>query len=186
MNDDATLREARAWLRSRLNEGAACPCCTQRAQTYRRSISARMVLVLIEMVRQSAENTRSDGWFHVQKEILARLVRQGRISPGSGDYSKLRHWDLLEPHPENAAARPEKSSAGLWRTTPKGRQFVLYDARVVKYVHVFDNRVMGVSGPDVDVVACLGESFHFVELIAPSDLERLREYRAPHAQLELI
>ena len=50
--EDATLEQAKEWLRVRFNEGAECPCCLQHVKLYRRPITSSMAYVLILLHRE--------------------------------------------------------------------------------------------------------------------------------------
>jgi len=155
----------RAWLQGRIDDGVICPCCDQFAKVYRRSISGPMVLTLIAMYHVSREREGcSNGlgpWIHIERDINDA----GRTAKRSRDYAKLRHWGLIEPHPHNAAARPDKSSAGLWRITSPGVNYVEGDLCVPKYALVYNNEGRGFDGDILSIEDSLGKNFNYGELM---------------------
>ena len=145
---DWTLEEAKDWLRERLDHGADCPCCTQRAQVYRRKLNSRMARGLIAL-------------------YLATGGRDyGHLPTIAGDgceVGKLRYWGLVVEEPE---ARPDGGRAGYWKLTPDGVDFVRGRLRVPKYARIYDGRRLGLRGEPVDIRDCLGSPFHYDELMA--------------------
>lgn len=156
---ERTLEQAKQWLRARADDGECCPCCQQFVKVYPRTISGPMAVTLIAMF----QSTEPGDWIHVEREINDA----GKTTARSRDYSKLRYWGLIEAHPTNRTAKPpEKSSAGLWRVTYKGRQFVLRKVNVERVAHVYDNRVLRFSGGWVRIEDTLGKRFNYEELMA--------------------
>ena len=147
--DAMTLAEARDELRGLvLDGGHPCPCCTQLAKVYRRTIHATMARSLIVMYRRSP----------------TEIVHLPSLFPrrAAADVPKLRHWGLIE---EEAATREDGGRAGYWRVTPTGGAFVRQQLTVPKYAHVYDNRLLSLQGADVSVVDCLGKRFDYRELM---------------------
>lgn len=145
--DDSPLGEARAWLRGLLDEGAKCPCCTQRAQTYRRSINSGMARSLVAMFVAGGMD-----WQHVPTTIPARSREEG----------KLRYWALVE---ESTEEREDGGRAGWWRITPWGNAFIHHGLQVPKYAHVYDGRCLRLDGPLVAIGDCLGSKFNLRDLL---------------------
>lgn len=143
-----TLDEAQDWLRSRLDEGAECPCCKQFAKVYKRPINSQMARWLIWLVLEYKHNQR---WIDVKESALR-----------GGDYGKLAHWGLIE---QEQNTNPTKRTSGLWRPTAKGTDFVFEAVRVEKKVHLYDGRVMGFSGGLVSIRNALGKQFDYEELM---------------------
>jgi hypothetical protein len=147
-----TIKEGREFLRRKRHEGATCPCCEQHVQVYRRSINAGMAFALILLSRKPSSDS---GWIDIRAVDGLR----------GGDYAKLRHWGLLEQRPNTD---PKKKWSGLWRLTQLGRQFVHDQARVQRYAHVYNGRVLTFSGEDVSIRRCLGRKFDYEELVSGS------------------
>lgn len=146
MNADATLAEARAWLRGRIDAGERCPCCTQFAKVYRRKIYGTMARTLIRMWRKGGTTEWVD----------MTAVDRGHGNRGGGDDAKLRYWGLIEPHPEHEA---------LWRVTPAGEQWVLGNTTVPCYARIYDGRCLSLVGDPVTIRQALGKRFDYDELM---------------------
>lgn len=145
--DHITLGQARAWLRSRLDEGAHCPCCTQLSKTYKRKINSGMARSLIHMHRSAGQE-----WIHV-KLIGAQSREEG----------KLAYWGLVE---EQKATGLHGGRAGYWRVTDSGVAFLKLQLTVPKYARVYDGKVRGYEGPMVTIKDALGTRFDYNELMA--------------------
>jgi hypothetical protein len=147
---NATLDEARAWLRDRVDEGERCPCCTQRAQVYRRKITSASAWALVKLYRE-----RGLDWGHLPT-ILGRK---------QADEAKMVHWGLIEQAP---MTRDDGSNrAGWWRVTPLGEAFVLGDVAVPKYARIYDSRCLGLDDSEtVTIEDALGERFRYDDLMA--------------------
>jgi hypothetical protein len=145
-----TLDEARQWLRERVDDGAACPCCTQYAKVYRRRITAAGTRALIALYQAGGATE------HVHAPDLPGVR-------GDGDLAKLRYWHLVAELDE---PRDDGGRAGYWRVTELGVEFLRGTLRVPKYARVYDGRRLGFAGELVGVADCLGEPFRLDELMA--------------------
>jgi hypothetical protein len=149
MEETDTLGAARDWLRERVDEGVACPCCTQFAKVYRRKINSGMAHALIRMHRHAGSD-----WFYLP-DITAQW--QGRDEAG------LRYWGLIEELQEK---REDGGRAGWWRITPLGTRFVRRAVRVPKYARVYDGRCLSLVGEPVSIIDALGDKFDYHELMS--------------------
>lgn len=146
--------EARRDLKEALERGESvlCPCCEQINKVYRRTIHAGMVVQLIRLYKATARH--SSGWVPVG-EIYG--------SGGSGDYAKLRFWNLIEAIDQRTAT---DNASGLWRLTSLGEDFVLQRASVPKYVYVYNNRKVGEDGSvRISVKDALQDKFDYSQLM---------------------
>ena len=144
--DAATLGEARAWLRLHVDKGERCPCCTQFAKVYRRKINAGMARALIRMCRLGA----TEDYIHTATAIVCHEVAQ------------LSWWGLISEEP---IERPDGGRAGWWKVTPLGERWAHNRARVAKFVHIYDSRVLGLDDTEQwSVVDALGKRFDLEEL----------------------
>lgn len=151
-----TLDDAREWLRALLDTGERCPCCTQRAQVYRRTIHATMARDLVALWRHAGT-----GWGYLP-DVLDRK--------NTGDFAKLRYWGLVE---EESELRPDGGRAGWWRVTDHGAAWIHGRASVPRHAHVYDGRRLSLSGPAVTIVDALGHRFSLAELLAaPAEAPR--------------
>jgi hypothetical protein len=146
-----TLEEAQEWLRSRVDAGATCPCCSQHAKVYKRKVTSGMAQALIIMYR-----THQRSWFY-----LPDLARQWR----GRDEANLRFFDLIE---EATERRPDGGHKGWWRVTRKGEAFVQGTATVPKYARIYNGRRLSFdrTEPQVSIRDALGTKFSYDDLMA--------------------
>lgn len=150
--DGWTLRAARDWLREQLDEGAHCPCCTQYAKVYRWSLYGTAIRALALFYRLGGTT-----------QFVHSRDLKGYGHAGQGDASRLRNWGLLE---EETSRRQDGGRSGYWRVTARGEAFLHGRISVPKYLHVYNNRVLKHSGPDVGVRDVLGTRFNYDDLMA--------------------
>lgn len=141
------LSDAQDLLRAAVDEGTRCPCCTQMAKVYKRTITTPMAVVLIKAYRQFGRQ-----WFNLP-----------RFSQKGGDDAKLRYWLLIEELPNE---NPETRTSGWWRITEHGEAFVKGELAVPRYAHVFDGRCLRMSGDRIDIKQALKNKFDYSELMA--------------------
>lgn len=148
--DGMTLREARDKLRELLiNDNALnCPCCTQRAQVYKRQIHASMARELIKAYR-----IVTPGSF-----FRAFDVRQH----SAGDFAKLSYWGLIE---EEKARREDGGRSGWWCVTSKGEAFIRGHIVVPKICRVYNGKALGFREPLISIRDALGKRFDYDELM---------------------
>lgn len=147
--DNATVSEARDWLREHVDDGAPCPCCTQLAKVYRRKINSGMARSLIAMYQIAGTS-----WVHVPTQVGARSREEG----------KLAYWGLVE---ESTAPRDDGGRAGWWRVTSKGELFVRDEITVPKYARIYNGRCLGFYGAQrVGIRDALGSKFSYDDLMA--------------------
>ncbi len=147
--DGMPLADAREILRSLVDDGHRCPCCTQFAKVYRRKLHATMARDLIRVYR-----TQGHRWFHLP-------TVHGKHP---GDFAKLAHWGLIEEEPLRHPT--DGSRAGWWRVTFPGATFVNGWSRVPKYARIYDGRCLNLTGDPVGIRDCLGDRFNYDELMA--------------------
>jgi hypothetical protein len=151
MDDSVSLGDARAWLRERVEEGAECPCCTQFAKVYKRSITSSQGRALVVQYRQFQRE-----WAHLPELRMLQGPQHSNEEP------KLRYWGLLE---EESDRREDGGRAGWWRLTELGERFVHEEVRVPKYARVYDGRCLGLKGDPVDIKDVLRNRFDLGELM---------------------
>lgn len=154
--DFETLEQAKDWLRSRLKDGAACPCCGQMAKVYSRPIHASMAAGLLQFFYYA--EGRIDQFHHIEnimKNKRFKLV---------GDFAKLRYWGFIEERPEKDSKSKARTS-GFWKLTEKGRDFVLGKIKVPQKVQLYDGRRLKFEGPEVSFSDCMKEPFSFDEIM---------------------
>jgi hypothetical protein len=150
LSETVSLGHAKAWLRSRVEDGARCPCCGQLAKVYRRRIHGTIARALIDLYHLGTEE--DDYWVHVPT----------RISPAC-EVGKARYWDLVE---EATVSRDDGGRAGWWRLTDKGVMFVRGLCFVPVHARIYDGRCLGFSGEMVSIADCLSDKFSYADLMA--------------------
>jgi len=146
-----TLGQAQLWLRAHVDEGVACPCCTQFAKIYRRRIHSTMARDLI-----TAHRCEGLAPFHVPTLL--------RRAASAGDFAKLAYWGLIAELP---GRRDDGAKhAGWWQITDDGRRFVCNQLRVPKYARIYDGRLIALDSDEtVSIVDALGTRFDYGELM---------------------
>lgn len=149
-----TVAQAQQWLVRNVGLGARCPCCSQMAKVYRRTINTGMARSLIAMYLHGQDR---QSWVHLPTVIGRRSAEEG----------KLRYWKLVEERP---GTRDDGGHAGFWRLTDLGRQFVAGQVTVPKYARVYNGKLLGLDGPQISIRDALGERFNYDELMAGDGL----------------
>ena len=143
-----TLGEARDWLRDRVWAGAQCPCCTQKAKVYRRSIHATKAATLIKLYRAGG---------------VREFIHTPDLPGDTHEVSQLSWWGLVE---EELIRRPDGGRAGFWRVTELGARWVKEEVSVHRYAHVYDGRVLRRDGEPWSIRQALAKKFRYDELMA--------------------
>jgi hypothetical protein len=156
--DDDSIRDAKSYIESRLDNGVNCPCCSRHNKRYVRPLDSGIARGLVALVRASPKGEI----VHV-KDIPEMLV--GSVAWTAHDFAKARWWGLCEE--VKGAAIPTTKSAdkkrrqGFWRSTEKGRQFVFSMLKVPKYVNLVNNKFKGLEGDNISIQDALGEPFDY-------------------------
>lgn len=158
ITDASTLAEARAYVLEERDGGVQCPCCDQRAQVYRRQIHSRMARDLILCLNAALASGSPATAVHLPELVHNR-----------GDASKLTYWGLLQ---EERIQREDGGRAGWWHVTPAGVLFARGMLEVPKYALVYNGRCLGMEGPPVTILDCIGIGFNLAELLAGGEEER--------------
>lgn len=162
VGEQQTLAEAKQWLRSRLERGARCPCCTQMAKIYQRALASSLTAALIALYRLT-HASRLYGtieYFHVN-DILARARLKASVGR---EFSIVRYWDLTR---EKAleGGEVDRRTSGYWTITERGVAFVEQRILVPSHVRLYDSRRLGFAGKEVSVLDCLKKKFSYAELM---------------------
>lgn len=142
------LAQAQSILRTMVDDGANCPCCTQLAKVYKRKVNAGMARSLIVMFRAAGLE-----WQHVPTTVGRKSAEEG----------KLAYWGLIE---EEKVRRPDGGRAGYWRVTPVGEDWIHHRVSIQKYAKVYDGRCLGFDGERVSIHDALGTRFSYDDLMA--------------------
>lgn len=162
----STIADGKAWLRTRIDEGAECPLCHQHAKRYKRKLNSGMAASLVAFARVTQQMQPKDGWLRVPDDFVQTTKLLTVLK--NREYNKLRYWGLLEMHDldHDLEATP---FTGMWRITELGFQFVREEIKVPRHVFLYDGRKLG--GPQGDVPEtttirqALGDRFNFDELM---------------------
>lgn len=154
------LEEARAHVIANLDEGVICPCCSQRAQRYRRKLDSLMARGLVRMYVWFRDHP-GVRWMHVERELKSDPLSPGGIGR---QVATLKYWGLIrlmrDEEPDGAAVR------GYYRITKRGRQFVRGQITLPRYIFVYNNTLFGFDGSEItDIQTALTDKFSYTELM---------------------
>lgn len=158
--DEATLGEAREWLRGAFEDGAYCPCCTRLVKLYKRKLSSGMARTLI-IVYRAFQNDPDLVWLDVTD-----YLKQRKVIAANSNTALLRHWGLLEQAPETREDGSNRN--GLYRITGLGIQFVRGEVDVVKHIYMYNDQVLKRKNADLSrttIREALGDKFNYDELM---------------------
>lgn len=147
----ATIAEGKAWLLAHVDDGAACPLCTQFAKVYRRSITSGMARNLIGLYRAEGR-----AWAHITTVMLAEKMHPG-------DFAKVRYWGLLEK--DEGRREDGARHNGWWRITAEGEAYVRGVHSVPRWARIYDSRCLELVGPLVDIKHALRNRFDYWALM---------------------
>lgn len=159
--NEATLEEAKAWLRKRVDKGAHCPCCNKPVRVFTYKFHTTMARVLLLVYRVAEEMKPEGGWFHIQKE----LEKRGYDHPQDLVYSKLRYWKLIESETGRTGGGPGK---GVWRITERGRQFAEGKILIERTARIYDKKALpsGQAQEQVSIHDALGDRFNYDDMMS--------------------
>ena len=147
-----TLREAKAEVRSKLDEGVTCPCCDQYARAYKRKLNSGMARSLCWLVRVYQS---SPGWVDVPKTAPRHVIKSNEIG-------KLVHWGLVE---QKVNTDTSKRCSGVWRPTKRGVDFVMGTIRAPRRVRLYNNIPLAWEKKYITIYEALGDHFDYAELM---------------------
>lgn len=154
--ENEIAKARREVMESAQGKGRACPCCDQFVKIYRRTINSTMARQLLTAYHKHGAS--KDGlYFHTRDVVLID-------SSGAGDFSKLEYWGLIERQ-EHVQGYDAKRSSGMWRITSLGREFVLNRTAVPMYALVYNNKLLELKGPQIDMQHALGKKFDYNEIM---------------------
>jgi hypothetical protein len=160
---DATLEEAKQWLRDRFERGAPCPCCTQFVKLYKRAFNSSMAYVLLIVYRHFRSNPIE--WLHVPSYIAKTASGNPRLAAAvRGDWAKMKLWGLIEEKPgtrEDGSPR-----VGYYRITEIGRRFARNETRIPSHVYIYNGEALGrLVTDDISIVDAISHEFDYNELM---------------------
>lgn len=152
----------REYLHANWVEGVACPTCHRRLKVYKRPFNSGMVRALIMLYRLSKRlgSTNGLGWVKVS---VHNLPKQTCLDLHHLEYSKLKHWDVIE---SQGATNSTDDKSGIWRLTPLGVRFLTQPGETVpeRIWLVLDTVLLRETGR-VTALQALGTTFDFGALM---------------------
>ena len=147
------LHEAKAMVMRERGEGVACPCCTQNAKIYPRTINRGMLIGLSELLRRYMQE---HSWIYDR-----------RFSDGCGDYGKLVHWDMIEYEERPESNEPRRAQQGVG-VRPKWRavQFLQGKIRVPRHALLYDSHFLGWKDQSDTIAVGDVKNFNWQEIMA--------------------
>lgn len=161
---NASLEDAKKWLRSNFGKGATCPCCHQFVKLYRRPFSKSMAYVLL-LIACYFRGDSVEEWLHVPSYIAEMAADHPRRAAAvRGDWAKLKFWGLIEEKPE--VRKDGSPRVGYWRLTPLGRRFVKREVKVPSHVYIYNGSPLPRDvGEQITIDDALGKNFSYAEIM---------------------
>lgn len=145
-----TIKEVKEYLRENVDKGVRCPCCNQFVKVYKRGINSTMARILIQFYHKGGHNE-----FKHIPTIMPNV--------NSGDFAKLRYWNLIEEMPNTNEA---KRTSGFWKITDSGVAFVEGRLTVAKKAHIYNQKLLRLDDSEkVSIQQTLGKHFNYQELM---------------------
>jgi hypothetical protein len=127
-------------------------------------MTASMAVALC-CIDQYFRDKPTEEWLHVPSYLSSRTwsaVARSAVVRG-GDWAKLVYWELIQPKSE--AREDDSARSGLYKITPKGRDFVAQKLTVPRYVFIYNSVALGHEGPDISIKDALGTQFDYAALM---------------------
>ena len=162
--DEMTLAEARELLRTLIDEGERCPCCTQLAKVYERKINSTMARALITLYKHGGDSD----------------FQHCPSLPGdTHEISQFAWWGLVT---DKDTRREDGGRAGFWKLTAAGVSFVTGETAVLRLARVYDHRCLGLTGDYTTIADSLGDKFSYRELLGNRWTEPAPSTKAPEPE----
>ena len=167
----ASLEDAKKWLRARFSKGAPCPCCQQFVKLYKRSLSKSSAYVLLLMARYyNRVGVNPQDWLHVPSYVAEVAVGNPRRAAAvRGDWAKMKHWGLIEEKPETRADGSPR--VGYWRLTELGRKFVNREVKIPACIYLYNGELMQRAVEEqITIDDALSTDFSYSEIMGDASL----------------
>lgn len=143
------LRDDLAKVRSK-GISTRCVVCDQHVKEYKKTLSANSARFLFSLV--SISKTKKDGWVHYTDCIYH-----------SRNYPEVAYWGLAHTM---KSEEKNKKTTGYWKPTQLGIDFVKNNAKIPKYVHVYNSNVVKIDGSEkISIIDAFGKNFDYSELM---------------------
>lgn len=149
-----SLKEAKDWLRARVDPGEVCPCCNQKAKVYPRTVHHTLAVALIQLYRRGLT---------YMPNAPTPFVHAPSLPGDTHEISQLVWWGLIE---EEKGKRPDGGRKGFWRITQAGIDFVEGKRTIQKTARVYDAQVVSYRGKQVTIKDCLDDPFDYDRLMS--------------------
>ncbi len=142
-------------------DGASCPHCQQFYKIYRRSLICTMARQLL-LLRKFFRNNPGVEWVQASKYLTNCKIDR--------ECAKLRYWGLIEEKAGDSLVGGGPHS-GLYKVTPLGDQFALYQVSLAKYCYIYNDQFLGLSDgvyttlKITDIQKALGTKFNYHDLM---------------------
>jgi hypothetical protein len=146
-----SLKEAKRHLRANMEKGLNCPCCGQMVKLYNYKLFSTSAAALIRLYNLGGE-------YHHVREFAEANNKQARAP----HFAELRHWELVQA---GATDGFDNKSSGYWSITDKGEKFVQGLIKVPERILIFNNKLYGFRGVDIDIKQALSNKFSYAELM---------------------
>jgi hypothetical protein len=150
------LESAKLFTSKNLKKGTDCPLCKQDVKMYWKKIDSNMAKYLIVLYKLTAQKTNRE-YFHTETDLKV-------TQKVGGSFAKLRWWGLIEQKEKDTDYTTARTS-GLWKITDKGKQYVRGEIKLPLYVKLYNKKMYGTDGKDVDIRHSLNAKFNYTELM---------------------
>lgn len=134
------------------SKGYKCSCCGSYVRQYTRKFNSNMGIAL-----KALYDHKVNGFVKVEDFLLANGYKR------CGDFSYLTHYRLIE---RMQGKREDNSNRnGYYRLTSLGIMFCEQKWKVQEKFIIFNNKLIGFEGKEVDIKDILKEKFSFQELM---------------------
>jgi len=154
LEDIKTLEEAKQFIAENFYVGTPCPCCGQQVKQYEYKLYDSSASALIRLYNLTL--FKGEGEFHVRD-----FAEATQLYTRASHFAELRFWGLIEKGEKTSKNTP---SAGFWRITEKGKQFVRNEITVKSSIKMFNNQFQGFSGDLISIKECLGTKFNYADI----------------------
>lgn len=132
--------------------GATCPFCGKFGKVYQRLINFGMVQILCH-IRWAIETEKPEGdWI-----MVTRFLKDFSAAYNTVEYSKLKHWNLLDG---NIYCRK-----GLWKLTQEGYDWTDGKTQIQSKIFIFGDECIGYGGDKVYMHDVIGKKLRWDEII---------------------
>lgn len=138
------------------DKGYTCECCGMFVKIYKRTFNANMAIALIALY-----NHENKGYVHLEKLL------QSKGHARCGDASYLRHYGLIEPFLGDRKDGSKRN--GHYKITGSGLLFCEMKLTVNKNFLIFNNKLKGFEGEQIDINQALGVKFNYNDLMGLND-----------------